>query len=141
MAPRPPCPRRVPSRPRTWAWCCPGPIAWGHGAPRPHPTGLVLHAGPRSHWTLRCAPSMVGVLDMGGLMAQQGRADLHGVGSSALRELRRAAVEAHIQLNGMWCPGYGVPGHEVPKRGDMCADHLTPVAQGGDPAGPFGVLC
>ena len=67
-----------------------------------------------------------------------GRADLHGAGSSALRTLRRAAVDAHRAEHGAWCPGHGVPPHASE---DLCADHVTPVAAGGDPAGPFAVLC
>jgi len=72
---------------------------------------------------------------------KDGRADLHGVGSSALRALRKAAVDAHVQAHGQWCPGHEIPAHEVALRKDLCADHLTPVGAGGDPAGPFGVLC
>jgi hypothetical protein len=66
------------------------------------------------------------------------RADLHGEGSSALRTLRKAAVDGWVKAEGYWCPGYQVPRHE---SRDLCADHVVSVALGGDPAGPFAVLC
>jgi 5-methylcytosine-specific restriction endonuclease McrA len=67
-----------------------------------------------------------------------GRQDLHGVGSNALRVLRKAAVDAHRVQHGDWCPGYSVQPHNST---DLTADHVVSVALGGDPAGPFAVLC
>jgi hypothetical protein len=71
-------------------------------------------------------------------MRGMGRADLHGVGSNQMRILRKAAVDAYVQDNGQVCPGWQVPAHPST---DLCADHITSVALGGDPRGPFGVLC
>ncbi|MFC9786448.1 HNH endonuclease [Rhodococcus sp. NPDC127528] len=53
--------------------------------------------------------------------------------------MRRAqAVAAHRLQHGNWCPGHGVPAHAAT---DLTADHTTPIAQGGAPDGPLGVLC
>lgn len=51
---------------------------------------------------------------------------------------RRAAVKAWRGEHGDWCPGYRVPAHA---SDDLTADHITPVALGGDPRGPLTVLC
>jgi 5-methylcytosine-specific restriction protein A len=51
---------------------------------------------------------------------------------------RRAAVKAWRDKHGDWCPGHGRPGHA---SSDLTADHVTPIARGGDPRGPLQVLC
>ena len=66
------------------------------------------------------------------------RPDLHGKGSSAHRAHRQAAVRAHIRVHGMWCPGFGIPPHAATQ---LTADHIHPVSLGGDPRGPYAVLC
>ncbi|WP_395704742.1 hypothetical protein [Rhodococcus ruber] len=56
----------------------------------------------------------------------------------AERVRRKAAVDAHRAQHGNWCPGYQVPPHHAAQ---LSADHLNPVALGGAPDGPLGVLC
>jgi 5-methylcytosine-specific restriction endonuclease McrA len=56
----------------------------------------------------------------------------------AERQRRAFAVAAHRQVNGDWCPGYGVQSHP---SSDLTADHIVSVAKGGDPNGPLQVLC
>ncbi|TXG90681.1 hypothetical protein DW322_11215 [Rhodococcus rhodnii] len=56
----------------------------------------------------------------------------------AERQRRATAVNAHRARHGGWCPGYGVPAHHAT---DLTADHIVPVARGGDPRGPLTVLC
>lgn len=51
---------------------------------------------------------------------------------------RKAVVDAWRNQHGNWCPGYGVPAHPSEH---LSADHLTPIALGGAPDGPLGVLC
>ncbi len=58
------------------------------------------------------------------------------------RKRRAAAVTAHRLRFGDWCPGYGDrPAHGVRPPNVLTADHVTPVARGGDPRGPLTVLC
>jgi 5-methylcytosine-specific restriction protein A len=54
------------------------------------------------------------------------------------RTRRAQTVAAHRDRHGNWCPGYGVPAHAA---SDLTADHLIPIAHGGAPDGPLGVLC
>lgn len=54
------------------------------------------------------------------------------------RQRRAAAVSAHRAEFGDWCPGWGVPAHASI---DLTADHVDPVAAGGDEDGPLAVLC
>lgn len=54
------------------------------------------------------------------------------------RQRRAKAVAEHKAIHGNWCPGYNVPAHDSDR---LTADHLTPVAAGGAPDGPLGVLC
>lgn len=70
------------------------------------------------------------------MAARGGRTDLHDDWGE--RNRRKAAVKAHIEAHGMWCPGYQVPPH--PSL-DLCADHVVSVAAGGAPDGPLAVLC
>lgn len=56
----------------------------------------------------------------------------------AERQRRSKAVADHKAIHGNWCPGYQVPAHTSDR---LTADHLTPVAAGGAPDGPLGVLC
>jgi 5-methylcytosine-specific restriction enzyme A len=56
----------------------------------------------------------------------------------AERNRRARAVDAHRAQHGNWCPGYQVPAHASDQ---LTADHLTPIALGGAPDGPLGVLC
>lgn len=54
------------------------------------------------------------------------------------RKRRRRCVEEHRKAYGDVCPGWGVPAHAA---SDLCADHVVPVAAGGDESGPLSVLC
>ncbi|WP_167677896.1 hypothetical protein [Rhodococcus sp. B10] len=55
---------------------------------------------------------------------------------------RKAAVDAHRAINGEWCPGIGRPAHYLTERdGGLTANHVTPIALGGDPRGPLSVTC
>lgn len=56
----------------------------------------------------------------------------------AERQRRAFAVTAHRQVNGNWCPGYGVQAHP---SSDLTADHVVSINAGGDPNGPLQVLC
>lgn len=58
--------------------------------------------------------------------------------TAAERKRRAQVVGAHREQHGNWCPGYQVPAHASDR---LTADHLTPVAAGGAPDGPLGVLC
>jgi hypothetical protein len=58
------------------------------------------------------------------------------------RRLRAQAVQAWIAAHGYVCPGYRRPAHPAdPERNPLTADHVTAVAAGGHPLGPYGVLC
>ena len=70
------------------------------------------------------------------MVSQGGRHDLHGDWTE--RQRRAAAVRSHIEVYGMNCPGYRKPAHPSLS---LTADHVVPVAQGGDPSGPLAVLC
>lgn len=62
-----------------------------------------------------------------------------GLRNSWSERLRRAAVvRAWRQEHGDWCPGYLRDAHPST---DLTADHITPVAAGGDEAGQLTVLC
>lgn len=54
------------------------------------------------------------------------------------RKRRAQAVADHIVEYGYQCPGIGRPPHAAT---DLTANHLTPIARGGDPRGPLGVAC
>ncbi|MCZ1006342.1 HNH endonuclease [Streptomyces lydicus] len=55
------------------------------------------------------------------------------------RKVAAAAVAAHRQTHGQWCPGWGVPAHPA---SDLTADHITPKAAGGtDDPRNIQVLC
>lgn len=56
----------------------------------------------------------------------------------AERQRRAATVSSWRQFRGDWCPGYERPPH---RAADLTADHVTPVALGGEPGGALGVLC
>ncbi|MDH6679241.1 5-methylcytosine-specific restriction protein A [Rhodococcus sp. LBL1] len=56
----------------------------------------------------------------------------------AERQRRAQTVADHKATHGNWCPGYQVPAHASDR---LTADHITPVAAGGAPDGPLGVLC
>ncbi|QCQ93040.1 HNH endonuclease [Rhodococcus sp. SGAir0479] len=58
--------------------------------------------------------------------------------TAAERKRRKTAVDAHRAVHGDWCPGFEVPAHPSDR---LTADHLTPIALGGAPDGPLGVLC
>lgn len=55
----------------------------------------------------------------------------------AEQKRRKAAVDAHVETHGYWCPGWGVPAHA---SDDLTADHVTAVANGGA-RGPLQALC
>lgn len=58
---------------------------------------------------------------------------------TAAERIRRAAVVAeHRRVHGALCPGWRRAPHTAT---DLTADHLVPVAAGGDPRGQLGVLC
>lgn len=57
---------------------------------------------------------------------------------AAEQKRRKAAVDAHRARYGNWCPGIGRPAHEAT---DLTANHVTPIARGGDPRGPLTVVC
>ncbi|BAD56365.1 hypothetical protein CRM89_00300 [Nocardia sp. FDAARGOS_372] len=57
---------------------------------------------------------------------------------TAERRRRADAVARHRAAHGDWCPGWQRPAHPST---DLTADHRTPIAAGGDPAGPLDVLC
>jgi len=58
---------------------------------------------------------------------------------------RAAAVAAYRAAHGDWCPGWGVPGHPCGppgSRNPLSADHIIPVALGGELfPGRYAVLC
>lgn len=54
------------------------------------------------------------------------------------QERRAQAVQAWVQANGYWCPGWRRPAHE---SHDLTADHIHAVAAGGSEHGPLQVLC
>lgn len=56
----------------------------------------------------------------------------------AERVRRAEVVRAWVEEHGSWCPGYHVPPHSTP---DLTADHVIPVAAGGDEHGELTVLC
>ena len=58
--------------------------------------------------------------------------------TNAERTRRAQAVAAHRATYGDWCPGWGVAPHWTP---DLTADHVLPVAAGGDETGPLRVVC
>lgn len=58
--------------------------------------------------------------------------------TSSERTRRAAAVRAHVHRYGYWCPGWQRPAHATP---DLTADHITPIAAGGQPDGELQVLC
>lgn len=58
------------------------------------------------------------------------------------RARRKAAVDAHRAINGEWCPGIERDPHYLTEAdGGLTANHITPIALGGDPAGPLQVTC
>lgn len=56
----------------------------------------------------------------------------------AMRTDRAAVVAAWRAEHGDWCPGWGRDPHPTPH---LTADHLIPVAAGGDEQGEMSVLC
>lgn len=54
------------------------------------------------------------------------------------RKAKRRAVEEWVEGHGWVCPGYEREPHE---SHDLTADHVIPKASGGDPLGPYQVLC
>ena len=54
------------------------------------------------------------------------------------RPRREAVVREHRQQFGNWCPGFGVPPHEVNPPNVLSADHIIPAKDGGT---VLGVLC
>ena len=56
----------------------------------------------------------------------------------AERARRAAAVTAHREQHGDWCPGWKRAGHPST---DLTADHIDPVANTGRPDGALQVLC
>lgn len=54
------------------------------------------------------------------------------------RKAKRLAVQAWVEQYGWWCPGYGREPHQST---DLTADHIVPKSRGGNPLGPFQVLC
>ena len=54
------------------------------------------------------------------------------------RQRRKAAVTAHRQQHGDWCPGWQRDPHPAT---DLTADHIEEISEGGDPDGPLQVLC
>lgn len=59
--------------------------------------------------------------------------------TEAERWRRAAAVAAHREQHGDWCPGWGRrPAHP---SADLTADHEDAVAAGGHAHGPLQVLC
>lgn len=64
-----------------------------------------------------------------------GRRDLS---DPAVRRQRKAAVDAWVQAHGWVCPGWRRDPHPST---DLTADHVVAVASGGNPLGPFAVLC
>ena len=59
-------------------------------------------------------------------------------GSWSERKRRAAVVAAWRRDVGDVCPGYQRPAHNAL---DLCADHVTPVAAGGDEHGELQILC
>ena len=55
------------------------------------------------------------------------------------RKRRKAAVDAHRERFGNWCPGFGRPPHHAAT--DLTADHIHEMQDGGAPDGPLTVLC
>jgi 5-methylcytosine-specific restriction protein A len=62
-----------------------------------------------------------------------------GYGSVEIRR-RRQAVLDHLEAYGAVCPGWRVQMHEV-SPAQLTADHIVPIAAGGDPHGPLQILC
>lgn len=58
----------------------------------------------------------------------------------AERRRRAAAVRRWVETHGWWCPGYGREAHEV-DDGDLTAEHIRAIADGGAPGGRLAVLC
>ncbi|WP_454175004.1 hypothetical protein [Gordonia sputi] len=54
------------------------------------------------------------------------------------RARRRAAVSAHRERHGDWCPGFGRAAH---RSADLTADHRREIQEGGSPSGALDVLC
>jgi hypothetical protein len=54
------------------------------------------------------------------------------------RERRARTVREWVEAYGYLCPGWGREPHPAV---DLCADHVTPVRQGGPEDGPLTVLC
>ncbi|RVW03018.1 hypothetical protein EGT50_09930 [Rhodococcus xishaensis] len=54
------------------------------------------------------------------------------------RQRRARAVRDHVAQHGNWCPGVGRPPHAA---ADLTANHVVPIARGGDPRGPLTVVC
>lgn len=54
------------------------------------------------------------------------------------RKRRARAVADHLEAYGAVCPGWGRDWHEAD---DLTADHVRPVASGGEQTGPLEVLC
>jgi 5-methylcytosine-specific restriction protein A len=54
------------------------------------------------------------------------------------RQRRAATVRAWRATQGDWCPGWQREPHQAT---DLTADHITPIAQGGEQDGELQVLC
>lgn len=57
------------------------------------------------------------------------------------RRRRAQLIEDYLEVYGLHCPGWRRPAHSVPQSSALTADHVVPVAVGGDPAGALQVLC
>lgn len=57
------------------------------------------------------------------------------------RARRAATVAQWVVDHGQWCPGWGRPGHGVVPPNVLTADHVKPIALGGNPMGQLAVLC
>lgn len=68
----------------------------------------------------------------------RGKRERRPAADQAERERRAAAVRAHVEQHGWWCPGWGRGEHTST---DLTADHVHAVAAGGREGGPLAVLC
>lgn len=59
----------------------------------------------------------------------------------AERQRRASLIDDYVEAYGLHCPGWRRPAHNVGQRAALTADHVVPVAAGGDPHGPLQVLC
>lgn len=78
-----------------------------------------------------------------GRRTQATRCPLHQRRRPSYVENRRraAAVVAHRQRHGNWCPGWGRDPHDVVPPNVLTADHSQSVAGGGREDGELVVLC